>query len=110
MVMKRKHLYLLYIIICVLSLLSCTDNTHEEALCQAEALMDAEQYEDAYALLDSIDGSLFHPGSHQQARYALLYTKAQFKNYIDSDNDSLITLAVDYAEAHGDKTDKFYAY
>lgn len=40
----------------------------------------------------------------------MLYTKAQFKNYIDSDNDSLITLAVDYAEAHGNKKDKFYAY
>lgn len=108
--MIRKQLYLLYIIICVLSLLSCADNTHEEALCQAEALMEDERYEEAYVLLDSIDGGQFLPGSHQQARYALLYTKAQFKNYIDSDNDSLITLAVDYAEAHGDKTDKFYAY
>ena len=110
MVMKRKHLYLLYIIICVLSLLSCVDNTHEDALHQAEALMEDERYEEAYALLDSIDGGQFHPGSRQQARYALLYTKAQYKNYIDSDNDSLISLAVDYAEAHGDKTDKFYAY
>lgn len=108
--MIRKQLFLLYIIIGVLSLLSCADNTHEEALCEAETLMNAEQYEEALALLDSIDGGLFQAGGRQQARYALLYTKAQYKNYIDSDNDSLISLAVDYAEAHGDKTDKFYAY
>lgn len=91
-------------------MISCSDNTHEETLCQAEILMNKDQFEDAYALLDSIDGGSFYPGSRNQARYALLYTKAQFKNYIDSDNDSLITLSVDYAEAHGEKTDKFYAY
>lgn len=60
--MIRKQLYLLFIIICVLSLLSCADNTHEEALCQAEALMDAEQYEEALALLEPIDGGLFQAG------------------------------------------------
>ena len=107
---NKTHFLLLYIIICVLSLLSCADNTHEEALHQAEVLMDAEQYEDALALLDSIDGDLFHSGSRQQARYALLYTKARYKNYIDYENDSLINIAVDYAEGHGDKENKFYAY
>lgn len=108
--MDRKHLFLSFFLICVLSLLSCADNTYKETLSLAENLMDKEQYEDAYALLDSIDGSMFHPGSYQQARYALLYTKAQYKNYIDSKNDSLISLAVDYAEAHGDNKSKFYAY
>lgn len=110
MVMKRIPPYLLYIIICVLSLQSCADNTHEEALCQAEALMEAEQYEDAYALLDSIDGGLFHPGSRQQARYALLYTKARYKNYIVSPSDSLVSLCVDYAEADGGEKERYYAY
>ena len=70
--------------------------------------MAEERFEEAYAVLDSIDGRLFLPGSYQQARYALLYTKAQYKNYIDCDNDSLISLAVDYAEAHGNKKDRFY--
>ena len=108
--MFRKQFFLLYIIVCVLSLSSCTDNTHEEALCQAEALMDAERYEEALALLDTLDGRAFSDGSRQQARYALLYTKARYKNYIVSPSDSLISLAVDYAEGHGNKMDKFYAY
>lgn len=95
---------------CVSSLLSCADNTHEEALCQAEALMDAEQYEEAYIMLDSIDDSLFHSGSRQQARYALLYTMARYKNYISTPSDSLIALSVDYAEAEGGERERFYAY
>lgn len=108
--MIRKQLFLLYIIISVLSLLSCADNTHEEALCEAETLMDAEQYEEALALLDSIDGGLFQAGGRQQARYALLCTKARYKNYIVSPSDSLISLCVDYAEAEAGEKERFYAY
>lgn len=81
-----------------------------EELDTAEALLNASQYEEAYTLLDSIDGSKYAQRSRMQARYALLYTRALYKNYIVSPSDSLISIAVDYAEEHGDDEDKFYAY
>lgn len=105
----RKLFFPIYLTICICSLLACTDYTSAE-LDKAEALLDDAQYEEAYALLDTLGGCKYQPGSRLQARYALLYTRALYKNYIVSPSDSLISLAVDYAEEHGDDEDKFYAY
>ncbi len=44
-----------------------------------------------------------------RAKYALLYSQALDKNYIDSDNDSLIRIAVDYYDQHGSTTQKAWA-
>lgn len=105
----RRLFFPIYLTICICSLLACTDYTSAE-LDKAEALLEDAQYEEAYALLDTLDGCKYQPGSRLQARYALLYTRALYKNYIVSPSDSLISLAVDYAEKHGDDEDKFYAY
>lgn len=45
-----------------------------------------------------------------RARYALLYSKALDKNYIDVDCDSLITDAVEYYDRHGDDIRRAEAY
>jgi tetratricopeptide (TPR) repeat protein len=45
-----------------------------------------------------------------RAYYALLYTQAQDKNYIDEVNDSLISVAVDYYRNTDDTRHKFLSY
>ena len=77
-----------------LLLVGCySDPRQVELVDRAEALIDSLP-EASLALLDSVD-------SHRlvladKARYALLHTQAQDKNYIDVTNDSLISIAVDY--------------
>ena len=79
------------------------------ARCRA-GVVDAEEYAAADSALLAIDARGLKPGSRQQSRYALLYTQTQYKQYIVAPNDSLINIAVDYAEAKGDDADRFYAY
>ncbi len=45
-----------------------------------------------------------------KAKYALLYSQALDKNYIDKTNDSLILVAVDYYQEHGTDQEKMLAY
>jgi len=99
------------IIVLLLScmLTSCTD-MQEEVLCKVQTLYDEGRYEEADSLLQVIDTKQLKIGSEQQARYALLYTKVMYKNYIDATNDSLISISVDYAESKGVAEDRFYAY
>ncbi len=94
----------------ILTLCGCSHKgEYTDVLNQAECLID-EQPDSAFVLLRTIDGSALHEGSELQARYALLYTKAQYKSYNDPTSDSLINIAVDYYEAHGNDEDRFYAY
>lgn len=82
-------------------------NANNETLTEVERIID-EHPDSALYLLDYIDPS--NLSARQRAQYALLYTKAQYKNYIDAPNDSLISIAVDYYEMHGSDEEKFYAY
>lgn len=88
---------------------SCVSAPEAVKLDEAACLM-AEQPDSAYSLLRSIDSRTFRRGSENEARYALLCTQAQYKNYDDAPNDSLISIAVDYYEENGSEEDKFYAY
>lgn len=76
---------------------------------EAASLM-MEYPDSAYLILQSISSSSFPQGSELEARYALLYTQAQYKCYADIPGDSLISVAVDYYEARGSRQEKFYAY
>lgn len=102
----------LYSIISLLILLlacsGCSDSLVEAKLNQAEAVIQ-EKPAEALAVLKSIDVSQLHSSS-LEARYALLYSKARYKNYDDAPNDSLISIAVDYYEKNGEEDEKFYAY
>ncbi len=81
--------------------------TTEQLLERADAEMERDPKR-ALAMLDSLDRDRLC-GAAQEAKFALLYTQAQDKNYIDETNDSLIRAAADYFESHGEVRDRFRA-
>lgn len=106
--MKTRSLlaagWLLAVVLC----LSCGRRDLTEVLDRAEACM-LEQPDSALHLLQTVDRTHISGASHR-ARYALLYSQALDKNYIDVDNDSLIRVAVDYYKRRGDAHEKALAY
>lgn len=79
-----------------------------EKLLQAEAVMN-EYPDSALNLLKGIAQPELQTQAHH-ARYALLYSQALDKNYIDLTSDSLINLAVDYYKDRDDVRAKFLSY
>lgn len=90
----------LYILLCLL--VSCTADRETDIMLDRIENLINDQPKQAYELLRCIDGTKISSES-VKARYALLYTKAQYKNYIDTPNDSLISIAVEYYENHDTK-------
>lgn len=102
--------FILFVVLTVLAFIGCSGNSQiEECLNKAEEMIE-ELPDSALVLLKSVDGFTLRNCDRQQARYALLYTKAQYKAYQDPISDSLINIAVDYYEEHGSDEEKFYAY
>lgn len=100
-----KH-YILYIL--VFSLLSSCSSKYSQLLDNATILMQ-DKPDSALAILSAIKKD--EVSSHRiKAKYALLYSQALDKNWIDVDNDSLISYAVDYYKNHGNDIDKAKAY
>ena len=79
-----------------------------DKLLQAEALMN-EHPDSALNLLKGIVQPELQTQEHR-ARYALLYSQALDKNYIDLTSDSLINIAVDYYKDRDDVRAKFLSY
>ena len=106
-----KHL-LQYIILCLLVALPFTGCQKHypvaDKLSQAEIYMN-EEPEAALRVLESIGQPDLHTKEHH-ARYALLYSQALDKNYIDLTSDSLINIAVDYYKDRDDVRAKFLSY
>lgn len=106
---NMKNISLFLAILLCLQLGSCRQSTDTvSALAEAETLMD-ERPDSALTLLKSIPSPEQLTGL-AQARYALLYSQALDKNYIDTANDSLIQIAVNYYKDRDDAKPKFYAY
>ena len=106
-----KRISLLYSLIISLCLLisSCNHGSVTTSiLSEAEKVM-TEYPDSALKLLQSIPSPEGLTGK-AQADYALLYSQALDKNYIDTANDSLIQIAVDYYKDRSDVKAKFYAY
>lgn len=100
--MKRLLVFLL----CASAVfLSCKDNQVESALNSAEISMN-DNPESSLEVLESIDKDLLSTRK-QNAKYALLYSMALDKNYIDIKTDSIIAPAVKYYECHGSKEERF---
>ena len=100
--MKRLLVFLL----CASAVfLSCKDNQIGSALTSAEISMNNNP-ESSLEVLESIDKDLLSTRK-QKAKYALLYSMALDKNYIDIRTDSIIAPAVKYYENHGSKEDRF---
>lgn len=93
----------LFSIFFILFLISCS-NSIGPALDNAASLM-VERPDSAYKILSAIDRAEIR-GKKAKARYALLYSQSLDKNWIDVDNDSLIRVAVDYYQNHGQDIDK----
>ena len=68
-----------------------------------------EYPDSALAVLNAISPDEMGQNS-TRAHYALLYTQAQDKNYIDETNDSLISVAVDYYRDTDDARHQFLSY
>lgn len=85
--------------------LSCKDNQIGSALTSAEISMN-DRPETSLEVLESIDKNLLSTRK-QKAKYALLYSMALDKNYIDIKADSIIAPAVEYYECHGTKEERF---
>ena len=77
-------------------------------LSEAEKVM-TEYPDSALKLLQSIPNPEGLTGK-AQADYALLYSQALDKNYIDTANDSLIQVAVNYYQDRSDTKARFYTY
>ena len=104
-----KKLYSLIVLLLILLFGACSDPKHvTESLHRAEALMN-EHPDSALNLLKGIAQTELQTPAHH-ARYALLYSQALDKNYIDLTSDSLISIAVDYYKDRDDVRAKFFSY
>lgn len=74
----------------------------------AESLMN-EHPEDALSTIRHIDRRKIY-SSASEARYALLYSQALDKNYVDVTSDSLTAVAVNYYDRHGTKHERAMAH
>ena len=105
----QSHILYIGIILLLLGITGCRKNYPvAEKLLQAEAVMN-EHPDSALNLLKGIEQPELQTREHH-ARYALLYSQALDKNYIDLTNDSLINIAVDYYKNRDDVRAKFLSY
>lgn len=105
--MKSRYYILFLCLLCCL--FSCSrDREIAYRLDSAEALM-TEYPDKALSVLETIDASRLHAESIR-AKYALLYTQALDKNYIDVASDSLICSAVTYYDRKGSKRERALAH
>ena len=87
---------------------SCSHAPTAEELNKAEQLM-TEAPDSAEKILNAIPRQNLKSRAHK-ARFALLYSQAMDKCYIDTDNDSLISVAVKYYSKRGSDHEKALAY
>ena len=90
------------------ALFGCNTSVVRNSLSRAEGLM-AESPDSAKTVLDSIKRSDLKNRA-LKARFALLYSQAMDKCYIDTDNDSLISVALNYYSKRGSDHEKALAY
>ena len=105
----QSHILYIGIILLLLGITGCRKHYPvAEKLLQAEAVMN-EYPDSALNLLKGIEQPELQTREHH-ARYALLYSQALDKNYIDLTSDSLINIAVDYYKDRDDVRAKFLSY
>lgn len=90
------------------ALFGCNTSVVRNSLSRAEGLM-AESPDSAKTVLDSIKRSDLKNRA-LKARFALLYSQAMDKCYIDTDNDSLISVALNYYSKRGSNHEKALSY
>ena len=104
--MKKTHIPSL-LAACLL-VWSCSGPVAESTLRDVRSYID-EYPDSALAVLDTIpEGNL--RGKKAEAEFALLYSMALDKNYIDMTDDSLINVAVRWYRRHGSADDRLKAW
>ena len=97
---------LLVLVLCATAMLtSCVDDQISAVLASAEKSMD-DNPKSSLEALESLDSQTLKT-CKQKAKYALLYSMALDKNYIDIKTDTIIAPAVKYYEYHGSKRERF---
>ena len=105
----QSHILYIGIILLLLGITGCRKQYPvAEKLLHAETVMN-EHPDSALNLLKGIAQPELQTREHH-ARYALLYSQALDKNYIDLTSDSLINIAVDYYKDRDDVRAKFLSY
>ena len=102
-----KYINVLVLAPCIW-LFSCSHAPTTRTLNRAEQLM-LEAPDSAEKILNAIPRQNLKSRAHK-ARFALLYSQAMDKCYIDTDNDSLISVAVNYYSKRGSDHEKALAY
>lgn len=95
------------LILSFIGFVGCQQEDYSPMLSKAERLMN-ERPDSALQLLRNFRIDNIH-GRANKAKYALLYSQALDKNYIDLTNDSLIRIAVDYYQRKGSKTQRAWS-
>lgn len=106
--MRIQHIVLAHLTIAAIALItSCSDNG--EVLSRIDSIIEQDPAS-AINQLSETNRSGF--SADDSAYYALLYTQAQIKNYIDTDNDSLIDKAYRHYrfDGTGDRCIRAYFY
>lgn len=106
--MKLRPVSVLFIILLFIAT-SCFSRHAVVALMDSAEFVMNENPEQAYGLMSDIDPKSIRSRA-LQARYALLYTEAQYKNYINETSDSLIMIAVRYYSNHNNTFYRFLSY
>lgn len=96
--MIRHIIYSTYCLLLVVTMACSTSGRVDTMLLEAESLM-MEHPDSALAILDSISPAELS-SDRQRADYALLMTQARDKNFRFETDDSLISTAVAYFDAH----------
>lgn len=102
-----RHFYVSGLVFLFL-LYGCSHSTITTELDKVEELM-IDNPDSAEVVLNDIPRNILR-GRALKARFALLYSQAMDKCYIDTDNDSLISVAVKYYSKRGSDHEKAMAY
>ena len=102
--MKRYIIAAISILAFAASMVSCTGHKVIRQLNDIEAYIN-EHPDSALTVLDSISTAGIQ-GRETNAKFALLYSIALNKSYIDIDNDSILAPAINYYRKHGTPSDR----
>ncbi len=106
--MKRYIIAAISILTFAASMVSCTDHEVIRQLDDVEAYL-SEHPDSALSVLDSMSAESIQ-GREANAKFALLYSMALDKSYIDATDDSLINIAVDWYRKHGTADERLKSY
>ena len=104
----KKHLLIvaLLAVLCACTPREQRNMSPRETLSRAEALM-TQAPDSALMLLEDLSKGALR-GRAKRAHFALLYSQALDKNYIDRTNDSIIRVAVDYYSTRKKEPEKLF--